>query len=176
MRKILIGAAVAAAAFAAMPAAAQYPGYERGYGNERGYGYESQHAGRTFSDELGRIAQRIRMLASQRRVSPREADRLLDEVGRLDRLSNRYRRDGVTQWEHRDLQQRLAQLRERSRFAMAGGWNERRWDDGRWNADGRYEGEDDDRWDRDDDEDDDRWDRDDEDDDDGERWDDRPDA
>ncbi len=175
MRKLLIGAAVAGAAFAAMPAAAQYSGYDRGYG------YESQRGGRTFDAELGRIAQRIRMLASQRRVSPREADRLLHEVGQIDRLSDRYRRNGVTPWEHRDLQQRLAQLRERSRFAMAGGgWNERRSDDGRWNADGanggwdRDEYEDDERWDRDDDEDGDRWDRDD--DEDGERWDDRPNA
>lgn len=179
MRNFLVSAIlVGAAAITAAPATAHV--YDRGYDQGRIH----QPSGRTFASDLARIGTRVRALAGQGRLAPREADRLLYEVDRLGRLSERYRRDGVNRWEHRELQQRLAALRQRARFTLA---------DGRWDADGRgddaYEGErwnasgeEDGRWDGD--EDNDRWDDRDEDDNDwegedelDERWDndDRPD-
>ena len=170
MRKLLLSAAAATAAFVAVPAAAQGV-YDPNYG--RGYGSGSQQYNRTFDSELQQIAYRVRTMADQRQVSPREADRVLYQVDQLDRLSDRYRRNGVTQWEHRDLQQRLANLRERTRFALAGGrWDSEQYNDGRWDGqqynDDRWDNRDDDdgRWDNDSEDNDDRWDDDDEGDDD----------
>lgn len=136
MRKLLISAALLSAAAIAAPASAQYQDYGRGYG----YGYNNR-GGQHIQRQLDQIVDRIRRAGDRGSISRREENRLLRFADQIDRLHDRYRRNGLTQWEHRDLQNRIQNLRQRFRFA--------RQDDRRWDRD------DDDRWDRDYDRDDD---------------------
>jgi hypothetical protein len=134
MRKFLISAAlISATAFTAMPAAAQY---NRGYG----YGYNQ---GQNIQQQLDRLVERIRRAEDRDIISEREEDRLLRQADRIDRLFHRYRRNGLTQWEHRDLQQRIQHLRQELRFER----REERWDDRRDRRDDRWDDRRDDRWD-----------------------------
>lgn len=125
MRKILISAAVIASALAAVPASAQ--NYNRG-GN--------------FEQQLDQVEQRIDRAADRRTISRREAEALSRQANQLDRLHDRYRRNGLTRWERDDLQSRLQNLRQRIRFERQ---------DDRYGRDDRYDRNDrNDRYDRDD--------------------------
>ena len=70
---------------------------------------------------------------------PAMAHRALPQI---DRLSHRYRRNGFTQWERRDLQNRVQNLRQQLRWERQEDRRDDRRD--RWDDDDRY---DDDRWD-----------------------------
>lgn len=120
MRKFLISAALLSSFAAAAPAAAQYRGdYDRG-----GYG--------NIERQLDQLVDRIRRAEDRDIISEREEYRLLRQAEQIDRLHDRYRRGGINQWEHRDLQNRIQYLRQQLRHER----QEERWDDRR------------DRWDR----------------------------
>lgn len=128
MRKFLISAMLLSTVAAATPAAAQY---------NRGYG----HQGQNIERQLDQIERRIDMLRDRRLISNNEAFRLSRQAEQIDRLHDRYRRNGLTQREHWDLQNRIQNLRQHLRAERREGRDDRR--DDRW----------DDRRDRDD-----RWD------------------
>ena len=128
MRKFLISAMLLSTVAAAAPAAAQY---------NRGYG----HQGQNIERQLDQIERRIDMLRDRRLISNNEAFRLSRQAEQIDRLHDRYRRNGLTQREHWDLQNRIQNLRQHLRAERREGRDDRR--DDRW----------DDRRDRDD-----RWD------------------
>jgi TolA-binding protein len=123
MRKFLISAALLSAAAVTAPAAAQYRDYDRGSDYRGGQGVERQ---------LDQITDRIRRAEDRDRISRSEANRLLRQAEQIDRLYDRYRRNGINQREHYDLQNRIQNLRQRLQFER----REDRYDDRR------------DRWDR----------------------------
>ena len=139
MRKILISAALISAAAVAAPASAQYyqNDYNRGYG--QGYGY-NQNYGRNIDQQINQIQQRIERAARNGRISRSEANRLFRQAEQIDRLYDRYRRNGLSQYEARDLQNRIQYLRQNLRFER----QEDRYDrDGRYDRDDRYYRDDD---------------------------------
>ena len=136
MRKFLISAALVTAATIAAPASAQY--YDRGFRNDD-----------RIDRQIEQIENRIRRAADRRIISPREANRLLRQAHQIDRLEDRYSRNGLTRWEVRDLRNRVQHLRQQLRWER----REERWDDRRDRWDDRR-----DRWEDRDDRWDDRWD------------------
>ncbi len=133
MRRILLSITVAAAALAAAaPAAAQ-----QGYGNrDRGYGYNhGQGQGRAIEQQIAQLENRIRMAAERRMISRQEAFRLSRQANQIEWLYNRYRRNGLTQWEYRDIQNRIQNLRQQLRLDR----NDRGWDDRGPDRDDRYD-------------------------------------
>jgi hypothetical protein len=136
MRKLLISVSLAAAALGAAPAAAQYGG--------QGYDYRG---GQNIDRQLDNLADRIRRAEDRDRISDREARRLFREVEQIDRLEDRYRRGGLTQWELRDLRGRIQNLRQQFRWERQE--DRRGWDDRDDRRDDRNRWDDDDRWDDD---------------------------
>lgn len=126
MRKFIVPAVIIAAMGAAAPAAAQY---HPGYGNQ----YRSDNG---VDRRIERIEDRIRKAADRGRISPREANRLIREARGIDRLEDRYSRNGLTRREHQDIQNRIHHLQQRLRFDRQDGrrWNDRDRDD-RWDRD-----------------------------------------
>lgn len=123
MRKFLISAALLSAAAVTAPAAAQYRDYDRG---------SDYRGGQSIERQLDQIEDRIRRAEDRDRISRGEANRLLRQADQIDRLYDRYRRNGLTRWEHQDLQNRIHNLRQRLQFER----RDNRYDDRR------------DRWDR----------------------------
>lgn len=125
MRTLLISAAVAAATFAALPAAAQ------DYGRQDRYGYGYSQQGRHILDELRQIDRRIDRAAARGVISRGEARRLHLNGNRIERLYHRYRRNGLSRGEMQDLRNRVHGLRQQLR------WERRddRWDDRRYRRD-----------------------------------------
>jgi TolA-binding protein len=140
MRKFLLSAvALTTVAAAAAPAAAQY------YPQSRGYGYGQNHnQGRGVDQQLANISQRIDRAFQRRLISGNEARRLQREVEQIDRLQDRYARNGLTQREQWELQNRVQNLRQQLRYERQEGRYDR-YDDRR---DDRY-GDRRDRWDDD---------------------------
>jgi hypothetical protein len=137
MRKILISAALLSGlAFAAAPASAQYGrgGYDRGGYDRGGYGYGYNQGG-DIHRQLGQLDQRIDHLFQRRLISSNEARRLSREVDQIERLFERYRRNGLSQGEHHDLMRRIHHLRQEIREERREGREDRRDDrryDRRW--------------------------------------------
>jgi len=123
MRKFMISAALLSAAAVTAPAAAQYRDYDRG---------SDYRGGQSVERQLEQIEDRIRRAEDRDRISRGEANRLLRQADQIDRLYDRYRRNGLTRWEHQDLQNRIHNLRQRLQFER----RDNRYDDRR------------DRWDR----------------------------
>ena len=121
MRKFLISAMLLSSVAISAPAAAQYRG---------GYG----HQGANIERQLDQIEREIDRLRDRRLISRDEAFRLDRRAEQIDRLHDRYRRNGLSQFEHRDLQNRIQHLRQSVRAERREG----RFDDRR---DGRR-----DRW------------------------------
>jgi hypothetical protein len=121
MRKILISALLVGATIASVPASAQ----NRGYGNR---------SDDRIDHQIEQIEDRIRQARQNRRISRGEADRLLRRADQIDRLEDRYSRNGLTRWEVQDLRQRVQNLRSQLRFDRQDGrqWNDRRDRDGRY--------------------------------------------
>ena len=147
MRRILLSITVAAAALAAAAPAAAQQGY--GYGN-RGYGYNQ---GRSLEQQIDQLEYRIRMAADRRMISRQEAFRLSRQVRQIEWQYDRYRRNGINQWEYRDIQNRIQNLRQQLRWDRNDrGWDDRGRDrDDRYDRDRRYRDRDDDDDDDDDD-------------------------
>ena len=136
MRKILISALLIGATIAPMPASAQYrTDYHRGYRSDD-----------RIDHQIRQIEDRIRQARQNRRISRGEADRLLRQADHIDRLEDRYSRNGLSRWEHQDLRQRIQNLRAQLRMDRHDGrrWDDRRdrdWDDRRdrdWDDRDRY--------------------------------------
>ena len=74
------------------------------------------------------IEWRIEQSQRAHRISPREARNLKAQLRDIARLEIRYRdsRPGLTQWERRDLDQRLNTLSQRIRYERNDGNNHRR--------------------------------------------------
>jgi Spy/CpxP family protein refolding chaperone len=112
MRKfILIAAAALSAIAATAPASAQYrggydprPAFGHGYGN-----------GSDIIAQLRQIDQRIAQSFQRGRITRNEARRLSNETMRIENRFRDYRRGGLSQREHYDLQQRIRNLREQLR-------------------------------------------------------------
>jgi len=126
MRKFLISALlIGATAVTAAPASAQYGRGDRGaYGG----GYRSDDG---IDQQIRQIEQRIRTAMQNRTIDRREADRLLRQADQIDRLEDRYSRNGLTAYELRDLRQRVQNLRQQLRFERQDGRDygrgDRRW-------------------------------------------------
>jgi hypothetical protein len=141
MRKILISAALASVALtAAAPASAQYYPNNRNYPNYPNNNYGSNYGGGNVDQQLDQITERIRRAQARGMISRGEAARLLRQADQIDRLYDRYRRDGLSRYEVSDIQRRIQYLRQQLRFQRQDG----RWEDRRDRHDDRY----DDRYDR----------------------------
>lgn len=124
MKKILISIAAASAlAAAAAPAAAQpYGAYDRGdHRNDRGGEHWDDRGGHRGDDRGGDRADmlkfRIDRAERNHQISRREAFRLREQVRVTERLSWRYRADGiVTRWERADLDRRFDSIRVQLRY------------------------------------------------------------
>ena len=117
MRKILISAMLLSTVAVSAPAAAQYRG---------GYGFQ----GGNIERQLDQIEQQIDRLRDRRLISRDEAFRLERRAEQIDRLHDRYRRNGLSPSEHRDLQSRIQNLRHQLRAERREGRDDR-WDDRR---------------------------------------------
>lgn len=100
MRKFLIPALIVASV--AAPAAAQNRG-----------GYDSRRGGAGIERQIDQIEQQIDRLRDRRLISSNESQRLARQAEQIDRLHDRYRRDGLSRREYSDLEQRLQTLRQR---------------------------------------------------------------
>ena len=107
-KKALLSLLAASAVAIATPTLAQ--DYGRGHG-DRGGGYgQSWNGGGGLNGEQARIAQRIDRAAYNGRISRREAQNLRYQLEEYQRVEWRYRRDGLSNWERRDLQNRLDRI------------------------------------------------------------------
>lgn len=114
-KKALLSLLAASAVAIATPTLAQ--DYGRGHGDRGGgygYGYGQNHNGGWngggLNGEQARLAQRIDRAAYNGRISRREAHSLRSQLADYQRLEWRYRRDGLSHWERRDLQNRLDRI------------------------------------------------------------------
>jgi Spy/CpxP family protein refolding chaperone len=138
MRKILISALlIGATAITAAPASAQYGRGDRdrgAYGDRGDRGDRGAYGNRSddgIDQQIRQIEQRIRQAAQNRTIDRREADRLLRQADQIDRLEDRYSRNGLTGFELRDLRQRVQTLRQQLRFERQDGRDDGR-RDRRW--------------------------------------------
>jgi hypothetical protein len=113
MRKFILSAIAISAIAVSAPAAAQQ---HRGGYNHGGQGIERQ------IDQMERQIDRLR---DRRLISRNEAVRLSRQAEQIDRLHDRYRRNGLSQGEHRDLMQRIQNLRQSVRYERREGRNDR---------------------------------------------------
>ena len=108
MRKFLLISAAAVSAIAATaPASAQYRG---GYDPRPAYGHGYSN-GSDIVAQLRQIDQRIAQAFQRGRITRNEARRLSNESNRIENRFRDYRRGGLSQREHHDLQQRIQHLR-----------------------------------------------------------------
>lgn len=117
-KKALLSLLAASAVAIATPTLAQ------DYGRHHGGGYNGGWNGGGLNGEQARLSQRIDRAAYNGRISRREAQNLRAQLEDYQRLEWRYRRDGLSNWERRDLQNRLDRIERNLR-------DERRDRDGR---------------------------------------------
>ena len=109
-RKALLSLLAASAVAIATPTLAQSHG--RGHdGFGGGYGGYGQGYGGGLNAEQARLSERIDRAAYSGRISRREAQNLRWQLSEYQRLEWRYRRDGLSGWERRDLDERLDRIR-----------------------------------------------------------------
>jgi len=129
-KKALLSLLAASAVAIATPTLAQ--DYGRGHG-DRGGGYGQDHGGYNggwngggLNGDQARLSQRIDRAAYSGRISRREAQNLRYQLEEYQRVEWRYRRDGLSNWERRDLQGRLDRiersLRDERRDRDGRGW------------------------------------------------------
>jgi hypothetical protein len=107
MRKLILPVLVLATGLTAVPAAAQSFGYR-----------QSQDLRR----QLHQIVDRIHRAEDRDMISQREENRLMRQANYVDRLFYRYQRNGLSNWEHRDLRNRIQNLRQQLRFERNDRW------------------------------------------------------
>ena len=135
MRKFIISAALAASTLvAAAPAVAQqYPHYPQG----NAYGYNNNYGQvRRLDARIDAMQRQITHLDRQNILSNREAARLRDDSREVENRLHRVARNGFTNWERNDIENRIQRLEVRiQREARDGnrygnnygqaGWNDR---------------------------------------------------
>ena len=110
MRKYLFAAIAVSSIVAAAPAAAQH-----------------YRAAPQIERQLHQLATQIHRAEDRDLISKREEDRLIRQVRQIDRLYDRSRRNGISQWEMRDIQNRIQHLRQQLRFERREARYDRRW-------------------------------------------------
>lgn len=85
-------------------------GYGYGYGQNHNGGYNGGWNGGGLNGDQARLSRRIDRAAYNGRISRREAQQLRFQLEEYQRLEWRYRRDGLSHWERRDLQDRLDRI------------------------------------------------------------------
>jgi hypothetical protein len=127
-KKALLSLLAASAVAIATPTLAQshYGHHQDDYGGGRGTDYYGGWNGGGLNGEQARLSQRIDRAAFSGRISRREARDLRWQLSEYQRLEWQYRRDGLSRWERRDLEDRL----ERISLALHegrrdGGWRDR---------------------------------------------------
>lgn len=116
MRKFLLSAVIASAAFTAAPAAAQPAAFRW---------TDNPSATRYFEREIGQLDRRIDRSVERRRISQREAAGLRRETTRLERDLYRFSRGGIDRREAAQLNRGLASIQKRLRFER-NDWDDRR--------------------------------------------------
>ncbi|MBA3676820.1 MAG: hypothetical protein H0W74_05385 [Sphingosinicella sp.] len=119
MRKFLISAALVSAVVISAPAAAQYQ--NRG----GGFGY-NQRGGQGVERQIQQLHQRIDAMYQRRLLSDREVQRLHSDAEKISRRHYDYARNGLSQREHQDIMNRLANLRQRLQRERFEGRDQRR--------------------------------------------------
>lgn len=112
MRNLFVSVAVAAAAFSAVPAAAQYR-----HGGHPGWHHRGpdRHAPGQLLRQLDRVDERIHRSARRGMISPREAFALRREANHLRVRLHRAGRDGLSWREHAALRVQVDRLEQRLR-------------------------------------------------------------
>ena len=117
MKTLMATLAAVAAVTAAAPVAAQpYRDYDRGDRYEHRYDQRDrwERGGQVnFDQRRHRIDRRIERNAQTGALTRREAIRLSEQLNDIERLQNRYERNGLTRWEVVDLDRRLDGLEQR---------------------------------------------------------------
>jgi hypothetical protein len=129
MKKLLIATASLTALALAAPAAAQ-SGYQtpynpnpynNGYNNNNGYGTSANAQGAVGIDNrLARLDARIQAGVQSGAIDQREARNLRYQLRQIERLDRQYGRDGYSQAERTDMQNRLRAFRDQLRMADGG--------------------------------------------------------
>lgn len=114
-KKALLSLLAASAMAIATPTLAQDygrhgGGYGGGYGQGHGGGYNGGWNGGGLNGDQARLSQRIDRAAYNGRISRREAQSLRYQLNEYQRVEWSYRRDGLSNWERRDLQNRLDRI------------------------------------------------------------------
>ncbi|MBX9616719.1 MAG: hypothetical protein K2X25_14075 [Caulobacteraceae bacterium] len=123
-RKALLSLLAASAVAIATPTLAQ----DYGRGHDRGgYGHGGGYGGGGLNAEQARLSDRIDRAAYNGRISRREAQNLRWQLAEYQRIEWRYRRDGLSGWERRDLEQRLDRIRRDLREDRRDGGRRDRW-------------------------------------------------
>lgn len=125
MRKFLISAALISAAAIAAPASAQHgQGQHQGQGR---YGHSNYgQGGQSIERQLDQLQERIARARARRLISNNEARNLFRQAEQIDRLHYQYRRNGLSQGEFHDLQNRIQNLRHRIQGERREGREDRR--------------------------------------------------
>ncbi len=119
MRRLIISLASAGAALAiATPAAAQYYPHPQQYGYGQQYGNYGQV--RSLQIRIDAIERQINRLDRRDRIRDRTADRLRNEANSIEHRLRRAARFGLTPYEARDIQVRIARLEQRVQYSLAG--------------------------------------------------------
>ena len=112
MRKILLSIVLASTALGAVPASAQYWRIQ-------------PTVQRQIQSDINQLANRIQRAEQRRTISPREARSLRREAIQVQRLYNRYSRNGLTRSEVAQLESLVNRLRQRLRLERRD-WDGRR--------------------------------------------------
>lgn len=110
MRKFLISAALISIAATSAPAAAQYNAGRSAYGYNNGY---NARAGQAIDSQVQQLHQRIDQMYQRRLLSNNEVRKLHSEAEKVQRRHYDYARNGLSPNEHRDLMNRIQNLRQR---------------------------------------------------------------
>jgi len=127
-RKALLSLLAASAVAIATPTLAQ--SYGGGHGGGRldgGYGHNDNGGwnGGGLNGDQARLSQRIDRAAYSGRISRREARDLRWQLSDYQRVEWQYRRDGLSRWERRDLEDRLDRIGRALRDDRRdGGWRD----------------------------------------------------
>jgi outer membrane murein-binding lipoprotein Lpp len=103
MRKLILGAIAASTAFAAGPAAAQVWVFRPAVRSQ-------------IQSDINQLDRQIERAASRGTISRREATGLRRQANNVQRLHNRYGRNGFTRQEVAQLESEVNQIRQRLRL------------------------------------------------------------
>ena len=134
MRNILISSALLSAAAIATPAAAQW-----GYPQAHGYNQYDQGAVQGIRNQVRQIHQQVERMYQRRLLSNGERQSLHERADNIERRAFDYSRNGMSQREYFDLQNRVRTLRDRLQRERFEGREQRRDDRGRGRGRDRWD-------------------------------------